>query len=233
MTALGRLSLVCLMGLLTGCASATAGAPPPLVGLQENVAASFRVDIVDYGHGSGTVINHEGYILTAYHVAKGHHYIGLALDDGGPYPLTYIAEVVATDEKSDLAVIKIDRHFDYAATIASVEEMQVGAPIYSGGYPGHFGQMVHRGAIAELNYAPPKSSNQTYAGTMLVDFNIGPGDSGGGVFSATSGHLIGVAKGMVGREIGGPWIIYPVCIQVNKIRAFLDAHSIPYNEPQP
>src|SRR5438067_11509346 len=54
--------------------------------------------------GSGFIVRSDGYIYTNYHVVEGADHVDVKLKDGREYP----AKVVGTDEKTDIAVIKID-----------------------------------------------------------------------------------------------------------------------------
>src|SRR4029453_8882673 len=54
--------------------------------------------------GSGFIVRPDGYIFTNFHVVDGADKIEAKLRDGRSFP----ARVVGTDEKTDIAVIKID-----------------------------------------------------------------------------------------------------------------------------
>src|SRR5205809_3688252 len=54
--------------------------------------------------GSGFIVRPDGYIFTNFHVVEGADHVDVKLKDGREFP----AKVVGTDEKTDIAVIKID-----------------------------------------------------------------------------------------------------------------------------
>ena len=56
------------------------------------------------GQGSGVIVRHDGYIITNYHVVENSSEVQVTLANGRRYP----AEIVGTDEETDLAVIRID-----------------------------------------------------------------------------------------------------------------------------
>src|SRR5947207_5635782 len=54
--------------------------------------------------GSGFIVRSDGYIFTNFHVVEGADHVEVKLKDGRELP----AKVVGTDEKNDIAVIKVD-----------------------------------------------------------------------------------------------------------------------------
>jgi S1-C subfamily serine protease len=243
-----RFLLASTVMVAASCASHQAKPPvavtavPPhhhgLVGLKENRLATFRVDILPQGHGSGTVISTDGHILTAAHVARSQSDsagIQIVLVGADGKPKAYPAKVVAVDEKRDLAIIKIDRKFSRSAAVEHPDNVEAGDEIYAVGYPQKYGETVNRGYIAKRHWS--------YAGEdgrLIVDDRDmaklpgGPGTSGCGVFSATTGRLLGVTHG--GFQFGGPvnmTPMYTVIVKIEHIREFLAKHRIPHESGQP
>jgi serine protease Do len=139
--------------------------------------------------GSGVIYSTDGYIITNNHVVDGAEKISVTLQDGN----SYMAEVVGTDERTDLAVIKIDCDEELtAATFGDSDSLVVGETAIAIGNPGgeHFANSLTKGVISGLN-----RSVTTSEGTVLTlvqtDAAINPGNSGGALCNSR-GEVIGI-----------------------------------------
>lgn len=81
--------------------------------------------------GSGVVISEDGYIVTSYHVVDGGTSVEVQLLDGD----TYRAGVVASDEVSDLALLKVDATGLTPVEFGDSDEVQVGDAVVAIGNP--------------------------------------------------------------------------------------------------
>jgi len=232
MKAVKVLSTLLLGLIISACGASNPTARGPVVPFATNLQAEYRVDIIGSGHGTGAVISKEGHLFTAAHVVNHHRHLGIALDNGGPYPETYLADVVFADEDTDTAVIKINRRFDRTVWMGQPSEVRLRLPIYSVGYTYEFGQFYHSSTIGAIGFnfpeddgekAPPSSHN-----VILSDLPYTHGDSGGMVFSAETGHVIGFAHAIMSLKNGQT---YAVIQPIEKILALLDENEVPYNEP--
>src|SRR5215472_1380025 len=79
-------------------------------------------DQPDQSEGSGFFIRPDGYILTNVHVIDGADKIEVKLKDGRTFP----AKVVGSDERTDVAVIKIEATSLPTVTLANSDEVRVG-----------------------------------------------------------------------------------------------------------
>jgi S1-C subfamily serine protease len=81
--------------------------------------------------GSGFIVRADGHIFTNYHVVEGADKINVKLKDGREFP----AKLVGTDEKTDIAVIKIEANNLPVAQFADSEAVKVGQFAFAIGAP--------------------------------------------------------------------------------------------------
>lgn len=222
-----------LVAFLSGCGAALGNAPhsrgAELVRLRENTAATYRIDILSGGHGSGVVISAEGHILTAAHVVEGdENDLVISVVEGDGKAKTYKAEVVAVDKVNDMAIVKVARRFRDPAVLAAEADVHAGDSVYNVGYPYDFGVMVGRGYVMKQHYALKGKKNDIVDAT-IVDLPDGPGTSGSGIFASADGKLIGIMRMMFWVTSGRtPPMVVRVVSSPAQIKAFLDANKIPY-----
>lgn len=144
------------------------------------------------GAGSGVIISNGGYIITNNHVIEGANNIIVRLTNGKEYD----AVLVATDAKTDVAVISIipdDGESLTPAVIGSSETLCLGQTVIAIGNPlGKLGGTVSDGIISCLarEIAIEGSGTMTLLQTNAA---VSPGNSGGGLFDLY-GRLIGVVN---------------------------------------
>jgi Do/DeqQ family serine protease len=181
--------------------------------------------------GSGVIISADGVIVTNTHVVKGgaDTEIRVALSDKREFD----AKIVAQDDKTDLAVLKIEGgnggSFPFLE-FADSDKLEVGDVVLAIGNPFGVGQTVTSGIISALTRTEmAQSESQVF---IQTDAAINPGNSGGAlvdmtgkvvgintmIFSQTGGSVgIGFAipsnlvrlvadNAMAGRKIERPWI---------------------------
>ncbi len=139
--------------------------------------------------GSGVIYSEDGYIITNNHVVEGAEKISVTLYDGN----SYIAEVVGTDERTDLAVVKIDADEKLtAAKFGDSDKLVVGETAIAIGNPGgeNFANSLTKGVISGLNRSVSTSSGSVLT-VVQTDAAINPGNSGGALCNA-SGEVIGI-----------------------------------------
>ncbi len=146
------------------------------------------------GSGSGAVIRADGVVLTNDHVIAAGATSGtieVLLNSGERVP----ADLVGTDEITDLAVLKIDRNKLPTLLLAPRERLQVGQPVVALGAPLGLSGTVTAGIVSALNrnVPAPKASGGTTVlmGAIQTDASINPGNSGGPLVTC-EGRLIGV-----------------------------------------
>ena len=138
------------------------------------------------GAGSGVIVSEEGYIVTNNHVISGVTNITVRLSDGREFP----AELISTDARTDLAVIKISAENLTSAVFGDSDGLLVGDGALAVGNPlGELGGTVTSGIISALDRDIVLDGQIT---TLLqTDAAVNPGNSGGGLFNL-NGELIGV-----------------------------------------
>ena len=149
------------------------------------------------GAGSGVIISKDGYIVTNNHVISGVTNITVRLSDGREFP----AELIAIDERTDLAVIRISAEGLIPAVFGSSSELMVGDGALAVGNPlGELGGTVTSGIISALDRDIVLDGQIM---TLLqTDAAVNPGNSGGGLFNL-GGELIGVVVAKSGGSSSG------------------------------
>lgn len=135
--------------------------------------------------GSGFIISADGYAVTNNHVVKDAEEVSVTMKDGTEYK----AQVIGTDPKTDLALIKIKadgKKFDYVAF--SKEEPRVGDYVMAVGNPFGLGGSVTTGIISargrDIGAGP-------YDDFLQIDAAINHGNSGGPAFNL-EGNVVGI-----------------------------------------
>src|SRR4029078_7627092 len=134
--------------------------------------------------GSGFVISADGYAVTNNHVVRDAEKVSVTMSDGQEYP----ADVIGTDPKTDLALIKIksDKKFDYV-NFAS-KEPRVGDWVMAVGNPFGLGGTVTTGIISargrDIGAGP-------YDDFLQIDASIHRGNFRGPAFNL-DGEVVGV-----------------------------------------
>lgn len=169
-----------------------ASSPYELADIEANRLATFRIDILPAGHGSGVVISRQGHLATAYHVVDDAKGLSITMVEAGGRLKTYPATVVAVDKRHDLAIIKIERQFPRAPELETMNRVSPGDAVYNIGYPHDFGELISRGYVMRLRWSHNFDSGSRVDRCLLVDIKNGPGTSGSGVFSSTSGRIVGI-----------------------------------------
>jgi serine protease Do len=147
------------------------------------------------GLGSGVIVSADGYILTNNHVVDGADKVRVTLNDGREFSAT----VVGKDERTDIAVIKIDATDLPAATFAESEKVEVGDRVLAVGNPFGLGQTVTTGIVSATGRAAV--AGLAYEDFIQTDAAINPGNSGGALVDM-HGRLIGINTAILSRTGG-------------------------------
>jgi len=147
---------------------------------------------VPQGTGTGFIIDEEGHIVTNWHVVTGGEEYAVALFDGTTVP----AELIGSDPRDDLAVVKIDSSdVPGVVPLGDSETLQPGQPVVAIGSPlGAFTNTVTAGIVSGLDrdgFGGFSANCQNYADLIQHDAAINPGNSGGPLFNM-QGEVIGV-----------------------------------------
>jgi serine protease Do len=135
------------------------------------------------GEGSGFFISADGYAVTNYHVVDHSTSVQVTTDDGK----TYDAKVIGTDEKTDLALIKVDGN-NFPCVQFADHAPRVGDWVVAVGNPFGLGGTVTAGIVSargrDIGAGP-------YDDFIQIDAPINKGNSGGPAFDI-DGKVIGV-----------------------------------------
>ena len=144
-------------------------------------------EVVEQGAGSGIIISSDGYIVTNQHVVENATEIMIILNSGEEYTAT----LVGADEKSDLAVLKIDATGLTAATLGDSTQVEVGDLAVAIGNP--LGQELSGSVTAGIVSAVNRKMNIENRSYNLIqtDAAINPGNSGGALVNQY-GEIIGI-----------------------------------------
>ena len=150
------------------------------------------------GTGSGVIISEDGYIVTNNHVVKGASEIEITLNN----KKSYIAKLVGTDSKMDIALLKInaDEKLSYT-TFANSDTVKVGEWVLAVGNPYNLTSTVTAGIISAKARDIGSSGIQSF---IQTDAAVNPGNSGGALVN-TRGELIGIntmISSMTGSYVG-------------------------------
>ena len=144
-------------------------------------------EMVEQGSGSGIIISGDGYIVTNQHVIADATEISIVLNSGEEHKAT----LVGADEKTDLAVLKINATGLTPATLGDSNLAEVGDLAVAIGNP--LGQelagTVTAGVISAVN-RKMTVDNRTY-NLIQTDAAINPGNSGGALVNKY-GEVIGI-----------------------------------------
>lgn len=126
--------------------------------------------------GSGFIVRGDGYIFTNYHVVEGADRIDVKLKDGRDLQ----AKLVGTDEKTDVAVIKIDANNLPAVQIGDSDAVRVGQFAFAIGAPFRLDYTFTYGVISGKgrNKLIP-TGGYAISDYIQTDASINPGNSGG------------------------------------------------------
>jgi len=138
--------------------------------------------------GSGVIVDKKGYILTNNHVVERGDKINVKLMDNREFK----AEVVGTDTRSDLAVIKIDAKDLQPALLGDSDALRIGEWVLAIGSP--FSESLDHTVTAGIVSAKGRSgviNNVNYESFIQTDAAINPGNSGGALVNIR-GELVGI-----------------------------------------
>ena len=135
--------------------------------------------------GSGFIISEEGYIITNYHVIENAEVINVVLFDNTEIE----ADIIGGDEKTDIALIKIDPPFELdKVAFGDSDAIRVGDWVLSIGNPFGLGGSVSAGIVSAKSR---DIAAGPYDNFIQTDAAINQGSSGGPLFN-TQGEVVGI-----------------------------------------
>ncbi len=164
--------------------------------------------------GSGVIVSPDGIIVSNRHVIEGADEIQVTLVDRREF----VAKVLLTDAKTDLAILKINSKGEALPyiDIQDSDELEVGDLVLAIGNPFGVGQTVTSGIVSAL--ARTKIGNSDLNSYIQTDAAINPGNSGGALVSVY-GRLVGVNTAIYSKSGGSHGIGF--AIPSNMVKAVI------------
>lgn len=149
------------------------------------------------GLGSGFIISEDGYVLTNNHVVEGADSVIVRMSDRREFD----AEIIGTDPRSDLALLRIDASDLPTLKLAADDNLEVGEWVLAIGSPFGLDYSVSAGIVSAKGRSLPTEKNENYVPFIQTDVAINPGNSGGPLFNL-AGEVIGVNSQIFTRSGG-------------------------------
>ncbi|MCP8884231.1 Do family serine endopeptidase [Devosia sp. XJ19-1] len=153
--------------------------------------------------GSGFIISADGYVVTNNHVVSDATKVTVVFEDGSEQ----VAEVVGTDERTDLAVLKIEgEDLPFVTFESSEAPSRVGDWVVAVGNPFGLGGTVTVGVISG---AGRDIGGSNYGDFLQIDAAVNTGNSGGPAFN-TEGEVVGVNTAIYSPNGGNVGIAFAI-----------------------
>jgi serine protease Do len=146
--------------------------------------------------GSGVIVSPEGYVLTNNHVVEGATDVKVTLSDKRELK----AQIVGTDPKTDVAVLKLEGSNFPAITLGNSSKVQIGDYALAIGDPFGVGQTVTMGIVSAKGRG--NLGIEDYEDFIQTDAPINPGNSGGALVN-DRGELVGINTAILSHGSGG------------------------------
>ncbi len=156
--------------------------------------------------GSGFIISADGYVLTNYHVVKDAEEIIVRLSDRRELR----GEVIGLDQRSDVALLKIDATDLPVVKIGESASLEVGEWVLAIGSPFGFDHSATAGIVSAKGRSLP---SENYVPFIQTDVAINPGNSGGPLFNQ-EGEVVGVNSQIYSRTGGYMGLSFAIPIEV-------------------
>lgn len=171
--------------------------------------------------GSGFFISEDGYLVTNHHVIRGGSAYTVVMDDGTEID----AELVGSDERTDLAVLKVEeeREFTYV-DFADDSKVRVGDWVVAVGNPFGLGGTVTAGIVSARGR---EIGAGVYDDFIQIDAAVNKGNSGGPAFNL-SGEVVGVNTAIFSPSGGNVGIAFaiPASLAKNVVGQLIENGSI-------
>lgn len=162
------------------------------------------------GLGTGVIVDARGYILTNNHVVEGADELRVRLNEDQ----TVKAELIGTDPRSDIAVIKIKGNGLKAARLGSSEELKIGEWVVAAGNPFGLDNSITAGIVSAKGRS--FQGGGQYEDFIQTDAAINPGNSGGPLVNL-DGEVVGINTAIFSRSGGYMGIGFAIPIDMAKL----------------
>ncbi|MGQ9674810.1 MAG: S1C family serine protease [Chloroflexota bacterium] len=182
---------------------AAAKARPAVVNITSQIISYdmfLRPASVEAGVGSGVIVDPKGYILTNNHVVAAASSLKVTLPDGRSFE----GKVVGADERTDLAVAKIEGDDLPVAELGDSDKLQIGEQVVAIGnalaLPG--GPTVTAGVVGAVGRQIRTDNGNILYDLIQTDAAINPGNSGGPLINL-AGQVVGINTAIANAPGGG------------------------------
>jgi len=158
------------------------------------------------GEGSGFVVSPDGYIMTNAHVVDDATEVTVRMTNRREYS----AKVVGVDERTDVAVLKIDAQDLPYVRLGNPETLKVGQWVVAIGSPFGFENSVTAGIVSAKSRSLP---GDAYTPFIQTDVAVNPGNSGGPLFNL-QGEVVGINSQIYSRTGGYQGVSFAIPIDV-------------------
>jgi len=167
------------------------------------------------GTGSGVIISPDGYIITNHHVIENSSEVIVTTNDNKEYK----AEIVGSDEVTDVAVLKINSNekFEYIL-FGDSESSQIGQWVLAVGNPYNLNSTVTAGIISSKS-RDLNEYDQINQSFIQTDAAVNVGNSGGALVNI-NGELIGINTAI--QSMTGGFVGYSFAIPSNIVRKIFE-----------
>ena len=167
------------------------------------------------GTGSGVIISPDGYIITNHHVIENSSEVIVTTNDNKEYK----AEIVGSDEVTDVAVLKINSNekFEYIL-FGDSENSQIGQWVLAVGNPYNLNSTVTAGIISSKS-RDLNEYDQINQSFIQTDAAVNVGNSGGALVNI-NGELIGINTAI--QSMTGGFVGYSFAIPSNIVRKIFE-----------
>jgi serine protease Do len=163
------------------------------------------------GEGSGFIVSNDGYILTNAHVVRGASVVVVKMTDRREYP----AKVIGLDDRTDVAVIKIDAKDLPTVRIGDPDKLKPGQWVVAIGSPFGMENSVTAGIVSATSRRLP---SEQYVPFIQTDVAVNPGNSGGPLFNL-SGEVVGINSQIYSQSGGYMGLSFAIPIDMaNDVR---------------
>ena len=159
--------------------------------------------------GSGFIISKDGYVLTNYHVVEQADSVKVRLSDRRELDAT----IVGSDQRSDLALLKVDGKDLPVVRLGKSETLKVGEWVLAIGSPFGFDYSVTAGIVSAKGRSLPTANNENYVPYIQTDVAINPGNSGGPLFNL-AGEVVGINSQIYSNSGGFMGVSFAIPIDV-------------------
>ncbi|MCP4407373.1 MAG: DegQ family serine endoprotease [Gammaproteobacteria bacterium] len=156
--------------------------------------------------GSGFIFSQDGYVVTNHHVVQDADEIIVKLNDRREV----IAEIVGTDPRSDIALLKIEAKDLPVLKIGNSDQLKPGEWVLAIGSPFGFDHSVTAGIVSAKGRSLP---SENYVPFIQTDVAINPGNSGGPLFNL-DGEVVGINSQIYSRTGGFMGLSFAIPIEV-------------------